>query len=77
VTGGGLTDAGPWRPGRHGFLLPVRVVMAVFRGQLLAAPRQGWAHDQLPLPQGRRGPQRETLLNKLGRTMWHVPSRER
>ena len=37
VTGGGLTDAGPWRPVRHGFLLPVRVVMALLRGKRLAA----------------------------------------
>jgi hypothetical protein len=35
VTGGGLTDEGEWRAVRHGFLLPVRVVMAVFRGKLL------------------------------------------
>jgi hypothetical protein len=46
VTGGGLTDAGLWRPVRKGFLLPVRVVIAVFRGKL----RQGLAHDQLTLP---------------------------
>ena len=41
VTGGGLTDAGQWRAVRNGFLLPARVVMAVFRGKLLAALRQG------------------------------------
>jgi hypothetical protein len=77
VTGGGLTDAGRWRPVRNGFLLPVRVVMAVFRGKLLAALRQGLVHDQLTLPEGRSRQQMENLLNKLGRTKWNVHIRER
>jgi hypothetical protein len=77
VTGGGLTDAGHWRPVRHGFLLPVRVVMAVFRGKRLAALRQGLAQGQLQLPEGRSRQQLENLLNKLGRTKWHVHIRER
>jgi hypothetical protein len=77
VTGGGLTDAGQWRPVRNGFLLPVRVVMAVFRGKLLAALRQALAHDQLTLPEGRSRQQMENLLNKLGRTKWNVHIRER
>jgi hypothetical protein len=77
VTGGGLTDAGRWRPVRNGFLLPVRVVMAVFRGKLLAALRQRLAHDQLTLPEGRSRQQLENLLNKLGRTKWNVHIRER
>src|SRR5919106_3513018 len=44
VTGGGLTEAGHWVAVRHGFLLPMRVGMAVFRGKLLAALRQGVVH---------------------------------
>jgi hypothetical protein len=35
VTGGGLPPAGQWGAVRHGFLLPARVVMAVFRGKML------------------------------------------
>jgi Putative transposase/Transposase zinc-binding domain len=77
VTGGGLTDAGQWRPVRNGFLLPVRVVMAVFRGKLLAALRQGLAQGQLRLPEGRSHQQMANLLNKLGRTKWNVHIRER
>jgi hypothetical protein len=77
VTGGGLTDAGEWRAVRNGFLLPVRVVMPVFRGKLLAAVRQGVAHGQLRLPEGRSHQQLENLLNKLGRLKWHVHIRER
>jgi Transposase zinc-binding domain/Putative transposase len=67
VTGGGLTDEGQWRVVRTGFLLPVRVVMAVFRGKLLAALRQRVVHGQLTLPEGRNGQQMANLLNQLGR----------
>lgn len=77
VTGGGLTDEGQWRAVRHGLLLPARVVMAVFRGKLLAALRWGGTQGQLTLPQGRSRQQRENRLNKLGRQKWTVPIRER
>jgi Transposase zinc-binding domain/Putative transposase len=39
VTGGGLNETGQWVAVRHGFLLPMRVIMALFRGKLLAAIR--------------------------------------
>jgi hypothetical protein len=39
VTGGGLTPAGRWVAVRHGFLWPARVVMAGWRGTMLAAIR--------------------------------------
>jgi hypothetical protein len=58
-------------------LLLVRVVMPVFRGELLAAVRHGVAHGQLRLPEGRSRQQLENLLNKLGRLKWNVHSRER
>ena len=77
VTGGGLTDEGQWRAVRNGFLLPARVVMAVFRGKLLAALRRGVAQGELTLPEGRSGQQLENLLNKLGRQKWNVHIRER
>ena len=38
VTGGGLSAEGQWVAVRNGFLLPSRVVMAVFRGKFLARP---------------------------------------
>ncbi len=80
VTGGGLTPAGDWKPVRNGFLLPVRVVMAVFRGKLLAAIRHALARAALVLPEG-VGPQPFlTLLNRLGhprKTKWNVHIRER
>jgi hypothetical protein len=65
---------------RHGFLLPVRVVMAVFRGKLLAAIRQALAHEALALPEAIRPQQMLNLLTRLGhprKTKWNVHIRER
>jgi putative transposase/transposase-like zinc-binding protein len=77
VTGGGLHEAGHWVAVRNGYLLPMRVVMALFRGKLLAALRQRLAQGTLQLPPGKRRQQVENLLNKLGRTKWNVHIRER
>ena len=77
VTGGGLTDAGQWVVVQKGFLRPMRVVMALFRGKLFAALRPGVAHGTLTLPAGQRQQHVEHRLNKLGRQKWHVHSRER
>ena len=80
VTGGGLTADGSWKAVRNGFLLPVRVVMAVFRGKMLAAIRQALAHETLALPEGIRLQQVLNLLSRLGhprKTTWNVHIRER
>jgi hypothetical protein len=80
VTGGGLTPEGQWKAVRNGFLLPVRVVMAVFRGKLLATIRQALARAELTLPEGVRPPQQLNLLTRLGhpkKTKWNVHIRER
>src|SRR5438093_11980043 len=52
VTGGGLTPDGQWKAVRQGFLLPARVVMAVFRRKMLEAIRQAYAREALVLPEG-------------------------
>jgi hypothetical protein len=80
VTGGGLSPDGQWKAVRHGFLLPVRVVMAVFRGKLLAAIRQALAREALVLPEGMRLQPCFNLLTRLGhprKTKWNVHIRER
>src|SRR5262245_27192498 len=63
VTGGGLTPDGQWQAVRNDFLLPVRVVMAVFRGTLLAAIRQALTREDLALPEGMRPQPFLNLLN--------------
>jgi hypothetical protein len=77
VTGGGLRATGQWVAVRNGFLLPMAVVMAVFRGKLRAAIQQGLAQGTLQLPTGKSRQQMENLLNMLGRTKWNVHIRER
>jgi len=71
VTGGGW-DGEPWRAVRKGYLLPARVVMPMFRGQQLAALHTALDAEQLTLPAGMRRAQLRMLLNRLGRTKWHV-----
>src|SRR5262249_22036324 len=80
VTGGGLTPAGQWVAVRHGFLLPARQVMAVFRGKMVAAIRQTFARGVLALPAPMQPQQFVNLLNRLGhptKTKWNVRIMER
>jgi hypothetical protein len=80
VTGGGLTPDGQWKAVRNGFLLPARVVMAVFRGKMLAAIRQALARETLALPEGMRPQPLRNLLTRLGhptKTKWNVRIMER
>jgi hypothetical protein len=77
VTGGGVTPDGQWRAVRNGWLLPVRVVMAVFRGKLLHAIDTALHGGKLTLPAGMHMRHWETLRHKLGRQQWHGHIRER
>jgi len=77
VTGGGVTADGTWKRVRGGFLLPVRVVQALFRGKLLAALRAGLAGGTLRVPDGVRAQAMANELNRLGRVRWNVYLKER
>jgi hypothetical protein len=80
VTGGGLTPVGQWVAVQHGFLVPARVVMAVFRGKMLDAIRQAFAREELTLPEPMCPQQVLNLLNRLGhptKTRWNVRIMER
>jgi hypothetical protein len=80
VTGGGRTPDGQWKAVRNGFLLPVRVVMAVCRGKRLAAIRQALARAELAWLAGMRPQQLLNLLTRLGhrtQTKRNVHIRER
>ena len=80
VTGGGLTPTGTWVAVRNGFLLPARVVMAVFRGKMVAAIRQTFTRGALALPELMRPQQLLNLLHRLGhptKTKWNVRIMER
>ena len=77
VTGGGVTDQGEWRAVRTGFLLPGRVVMAVCRGQVLAALDLAVHEGTLTRPDGMTMRHWGTLRHQLGRQQWNVHLRER
>lgn len=50
VTGGGLTlDGERWVDGREGYLVPVKVLAALFRGKMLAALQGAYARGELCL----------------------------
>jgi hypothetical protein len=75
-----VTASGDWKAVRNGFLLPARVVMAVFRGKMLAAIRHALACGALTLPAAMGPQQLLNLLNRLGhprKTKWNVHIRER
>lgn len=80
VTGGGITPDGEWKAVRNGFLLPVRVAMAVFRGKFIATLRTAWERGEIELPEGLRPQAFLNLLNRLGhakKTRWNVHIQER
>ena len=76
VTGGGLGEDG-WRSVRNGYLLPVRIVRALFRGKLLAALREALAKDALRLPPALSPTRTANLLRTLERRPWNVRIQER
>jgi Putative transposase/Transposase zinc-binding domain len=80
VTGGGLTADGSWKAVCNGFLLPARVVMAVFRGKMLDALRRALTRGELVMPEGLRPQQWLNLLTRLGhprKSRWNVRIMER
>ena len=72
VSAGGLTPEGEWRPTRKDYLLPVKVVKAVFRGKMVAAVRGALERGDLVAPGAQRASQVCSLLNQLGRKEWNV-----
>lgn len=74
VTGGGLTDdATAWRSCKRDFLLPVRVMGALFRGKLLAKLRRAHQRRLLDLgPEPIASTGLRSLLDQLARTDWVV-----
>lgn len=72
VTDGGLSDAGVWVSPKRSHFLPARVVMALFRGKLLAALRALHLAGELRLPDTMSAAHFERLLNRLGRLKWNV-----
>lgn len=77
VTGGGLTASGDWRASKRGYLLPVRVVKALYKGKLLARLWTALQSGALKLPEGRCAADIARLLKAVGRKGWNVRVQER
>lgn len=76
ITDGGLKD-GQWRSPRGSCFLPARVVMALYRGKLLAALRTALQDGTLRLPPDLSVERCRSLLNQLGRVKWNVHLQQR
>lgn len=72
VTDGGLDGAGQWQGPKKSCFLPARVVMALFRGKLLARVRTALERGRLHLPPDTPAPRLRNQLNRLGRVKWNV-----
>jgi hypothetical protein len=73
VTGGGLTDDGAaWRSCKRDFLLPVRVMGALFRGKMLSKLRRAYDRGRLDLGPEGTGGSFSAMLQRLYRAHWVV-----
>lgn len=76
ITDGGMQQD-EWRSPRGSCFLPARVVMALFRGKLLAVLRCALTNGSLRLPPALSEERCRSMLNQLGRVKWNVHVRER
>jgi hypothetical protein len=72
VTGGGLRSDGSWKSCRNGFLLPVRVLVAIYRGKLLSGLEREIRNGHLRFPSGWREEQALRQLRIAARAKWSV-----
>jgi len=77
VTAGGVTPSGEWKPVRNGFLLPVRVVKAKYRGKLLSWLWKALDAGELQVPPDTSDAGVRRLLGDLKRKPWSVRVKER
>jgi len=81
VTAGGYatdgSQTGRWQVAKKSCLLPRKVLMIVFRGQLRANLLQALDRGELTIPPSTTEAKLRGLLNRLGRTTWNVKILER
>jgi len=77
VTGGGWEQGRGWKPAKPNFLLPVRVVKALFRGKMLAAVRSDLGRGKLVLPPDHSPARMDNLIRMLYEKKWNVRLAER
>jgi hypothetical protein len=77
ITEGGLDARGQWREPVKRCFLPIRAVMAKYRGKYLDWLRRAEAEGRLRRPHGESSERCRSLFNRLGRQPWNVHIRER
>lgn len=77
VTGGGLDAQGQWQNVQHHYLLPIKVVSALYRGKLLAELWGKLNANELVLPPSMSRADIQRHLRKLAQKPWNVCIRER
>jgi hypothetical protein len=77
ISGGGLTVQGSWQPVRTGFLLPVAVMRALFRGKVLGAIERLWLTGQLREPPHYPENGVRRVLVEAARHQWNIRIAER
>lgn len=76
ITDGGLSDDG-WQHPKGSCFLSARVLMAKFRGKLLAMLRNGLKKETLRLPSDISPERMQSCLNQLSQKKWNVRIQER
>ena len=77
VTDGGLRPNGRWRSSAGGYLLPVRVVKALFRGKMMDLLRRSLDRGELSPPPERSDVQVSNLLRRAYSKKWNVRLQQR
>ncbi len=77
VSGGGLDAEGQWGAVRTGFLLPVAVVRALFRGKVLGAIEALWTTGHLRVPPALGDDGVRRVLVAAARQKWNIRIAER
>lgn len=77
TTAGGLTADGRWRAAKDGYLLPVHVVKALYRGKFLGKLKEALRAGRLMSTDSPGYSQALQLLKELYKLPWHVRLKER
>ena len=77
VSGGGLAATGQWQSVRSGYLLPVAVVRALFRGKVLGAIEAVWTRGHLQHPPHLDDDGVRQVLVQAARQKWNIRIAER
>jgi hypothetical protein len=72
MTGGGLSANGQWCSVKNGYLLPARVVRALYQGKLLSMLWQGLRANALQLPPDTSSQSQRQVLKAVARKKWNV-----